>query len=66
MRLSRITRSIPNEDTNCSKKFLTNYQKPIPKEVSLSTRMHLNREQAQELIEQLQVFVSTGDLEEEK
>jgi hypothetical protein len=35
---------------------------PIPKEVLLSTRMHLNREQVKEIIPILQKFVDTGDL----
>lgn len=35
---------------------------PIPDEVSLTTQMHLNKEQASELIKALQVFVETGDL----
>lgn len=34
----------------------------IPSEVSLSTRMHLNQEQAKELIKRLEVFVETGGL----
>lgn len=33
---------------------------PIPDEVLLRTRMHLNRERALELIKALQVFVDTG------
>ena len=36
---------------------------PIPKEVSLITRMHLNREQVTQLIPVLQKFVDTGELE---
>ncbi len=35
---------------------------PIPEEVLLSTRMHLNKEQVTELIKTLQHFVDTGDL----
>ena len=35
---------------------------PVPKEVSITTRMHLTKEQAAVLIEQLRVFVETGDL----
>lgn len=34
----------------------------IPKEVNLTTRMHLNREQVAELIPILQNFVDTGDV----
>lgn len=33
---------------------------PIPDEVLLHTRMHLNQEQARELIKALQIFVETG------
>lgn len=33
---------------------------PIPKEVLLSTRMHLNREQVESLIEHLQNWLQTG------
>jgi hypothetical protein len=36
---------------------------PIPSEVLLHTRMHLNRAQAQDLINALQIFVDTGYLE---
>lgn len=36
---------------------------PIPKEVSINTRMHLNQEQAADLIELLKVFVETGGLD---
>lgn len=35
---------------------------PIPKEVLLSTRMHLTQEQAAQLIPMLQRFVDTGEL----
>ena len=35
---------------------------PLPKEVSLTTRMHLTREQAAQLIPLLQRFVDTGEL----
>lgn len=35
---------------------------PIPKEVLLTTRMHLTREQVAELLPVLQRFVSTGEL----
>lgn len=35
---------------------------PIPEQVLLHTRMHLNREKALELIEALRVFVNTGSL----
>lgn len=35
-------------------------QYPIPPEVQLSTRMHLNREQVQSLVEHLQSWLSTG------
>jgi hypothetical protein len=35
---------------------------PIPEEVLLRTRMHLNREQALRLIEALRVFMDTGRL----
>jgi hypothetical protein len=34
----------------------------IPQDVSLSTRMHLTREQAKELVAALNVFIETGDL----
>ena len=37
---------------------------PIPEEVVLNTRMHLNQEQAAELIKELQVFVDTGEVGE--
>ena len=36
---------------------------PIPDEVLLTTRMHLNREQVAELLPTLQRFVETGELE---
>lgn len=35
---------------------------PVPCQVSLTTRMHLNREQVDALIPVLQRFVDTGDL----
>jgi hypothetical protein len=35
---------------------------PIPKDVHLSTRMHLNREQVRDLLPLLQKFVDTGEL----
>ena len=35
---------------------------PIPKEVFLSTSMHLTRKQVKELLPLLQNFVETGDL----
>lgn len=35
---------------------------PLPKEVHLSTRMHLSREQVAELIPVLQKFVDTGEI----
>lgn len=35
---------------------------PIPKEVSLSTRMHLTREQVEALLPTLQRFVETGEI----
>lgn len=35
---------------------------PIPREVSLTTRMHLNREQVAELLPILQRFVETGEI----
>ena len=35
---------------------------PIPKEVQLSTRMHLNREQVKGLVERLQQWLATGEL----
>lgn len=35
---------------------------PIPKEVQLSTRMHLSIEQVKKLLPILQKFVETGDL----
>lgn len=37
---------------------------PIPRDVLLSTRMHLTREQVAELIPHLQRFVDEGELEE--
>lgn len=36
---------------------------PIPEEVLLTTRMHLNREQVATLLPILQKFVETGELE---
>lgn len=35
---------------------------PLPKDVSLTTRMHLDREQAKQLVAALKVFIETGDL----
>jgi len=35
---------------------------PIPKQVMLTTRMHLTRDQVAELLPYLQRFVSTGEL----
>ena len=35
---------------------------PIPEDVLLTTRMHLNQEQAKELITLLQKFVDTGEI----
>jgi hypothetical protein len=35
---------------------------PIPEEVSLTTRMHLNKEQATMLIQKLKIFVETGEV----
>lgn len=35
---------------------------PIPKEVFISTRMHLNREQVKGLVERLQQWLATGTL----
>ena len=35
---------------------------PIPEDVLLSTRMHLTREQVEELLPILQCFVDTGEL----
>jgi len=35
---------------------------PIPKEVFINTRMHLNQEQVKELIPILQKFVETGEI----
>ena len=35
---------------------------PIPKQVSMTTRMHLSREQARALIPLLQKFVDTGEI----
>ena len=35
---------------------------PIPGDVSINTRMHLNREQVKELITILQKFVDTGEI----
>lgn len=35
---------------------------PIPEDVLISTRMHLTREQVQELLPVLQHFVDTGEL----
>jgi hypothetical protein len=37
---------------------------PIPEDVLLNTRMHLNREQVAELLPYLQRFVETGNLHE--
>lgn len=36
---------------------------PVPKEVLMTTRMHLNREQVSELLPILQKFVETGEIE---
>lgn len=36
---------------------------PIPKEVNISTRMHLTRNQVEELLPVLQKFVETGEIE---
>jgi hypothetical protein len=36
----------------------------IPKDVLLSTRMHLNRTLAKELVEKLNIFIETGDVNE--
>jgi len=38
---------------------------PIPEEVQISTRMHLNREQVEGLVERLQQWLETGDFETE-
>jgi len=35
---------------------------PVPESVLMSTRMHINRERAKEIISILQKFVDTGDL----
>lgn len=35
---------------------------PVPDEVHMTTRMHLNREQVAELLPILQKFVDTGDI----
>jgi hypothetical protein len=35
---------------------------PIPEDVSLSTRMHLNRKQVKKLLPILQLFVETGKI----
>ena len=35
---------------------------PIPEEVLISTQMHLDQEQAKELIKILEVFVKTGEI----
>lgn len=35
---------------------------PVPDEVLMTTRMHLNQEQAKELIKRLEYFVETGYL----
>jgi len=35
---------------------------PVPEEVLITTRMHLNQEQAAELIEILENFVETGEI----
>ncbi len=37
---------------------------PIPDEVSLNTRMHLNREQVQDLVLKLQQWLDSGSFEE--
>lgn len=36
---------------------------PISEDVSLSTRMHLNRQQAKDLVSLLNVFIETGEVE---
>lgn len=41
------------------------YEINLPKEVFINTRMHLNRSQAAELIQELKFFVETGRLSEE-
>jgi len=51
-----IMASIVREDLTGTVKY------PIPEEVMLTTRMHLNREQVAELIPILQHFVETGDV----
>lgn len=38
---------------------------PIPEDVQLTTRMHLNRKQVQGLIEQLQQWLATGEFQSE-
>lgn len=38
---------------------------PVPKEVSMSTRMHLDQKTLHKLMPSLESFVDTGDLEEE-
>lgn len=35
---------------------------PIPKDVEICARMHLNREQVKKLISVLQIFVATGEI----
>ena len=35
---------------------------PIPKNVSLTTRMHINKDQAEDIIAILNEFVSTGEI----
>lgn len=37
---------------------------PIPEDVQISTRMHLNREQVEGLVERLQQWLKTGEFEE--
>lgn len=37
---------------------------PIPKEVSINTRMHLDRYQVKSLIEKLQLWLDTGNLKQ--
>ena len=37
---------------------------PVPEDVLLNTRMHLNREQVEELLPYLKRFVETGNLHE--
>lgn len=38
---------------------------PVPESVSFTTRMHLDRDQVQNLVDRLQLWLDTGSLEDE-